>query len=649
MVTLVDREEAQRKAIKLIGANTSIVSNASSELAPSDVALDIVNWVPDRVGQLKKIPIGYYRHDFSDTIAKVIAYPEKQASRLLISTASGGLYRLLNETATPLSFPSQTPLIHNATAQGTVITGYFTYRNNLFLLTGNHVAYVYDGKDVTLWGQDGIIPPVSLNTILEYSYTVVTTVAVHVVVLPSTSNGYCYEATTGGDTSGTEPTWPTTIGDTVTDGTVVWTCKDRVSVKDTDEDYNYRITWWDGKSESNPSPEAGIPVSPTNGLVAISFNTGLSNVEQIRIYRYDYDTNNYRFVRSVDKSVAGLADDATAVFIDQIAGFSLGRELEYDNGNPPPGRFATVYANRAFMAGDTANPNRLYYSKHEVPYSWRSSVVIEDKGGDKIVGLATLKTELLIFKQYATHVLTGISEDTFSVKELFPVGAYSHDSIVVAGDMCYFMSREGFYETDGMSVRKISSPIDDYFNAENQWTLKDTTAMYVPQMGAIYWNIGKSFSPADEVTWIYFIERRQWFRTTMGITSGANMDGETYFALTSKVYQLVDTGYPTVKSIFESHPLPLSNSVDKAIVRHISITGGGMEVGTALDIYYKADYATSWTLLRSVAITSAQDTKRVSCNIPCNYLQVKLEHTGDMEKLVQVTVEFMYKRLEPHE
>lgn len=42
-------------------------------------------------------------------------------------------------------------------------------------------------------------------------------------VHPTTSNGLFYRCTTAGTTGATEPTWPTPLGSTVTDGTVVWT------------------------------------------------------------------------------------------------------------------------------------------------------------------------------------------------------------------------------------------------------------------------------------------------------------------------------------------------------------------------------------------------------------------------------------------
>lgn len=54
---------------------------------------------------------------------------------------------------------------------------------------------------------------------------VATAVSLHQWIRKNTNNGFTYEATTAGTTSNVQPTFPTVIGNTVTDGSVVWTCR----------------------------------------------------------------------------------------------------------------------------------------------------------------------------------------------------------------------------------------------------------------------------------------------------------------------------------------------------------------------------------------------------------------------------------------
>lgn len=63
-----------------------------------------------------------------------------------------------------------------------------------------------------------------LDAIPTASWAPATVVGTNDSVVPSASNGYIFECTTAGLTGALEPTWPTTLAATVTDGTVVWTC-----------------------------------------------------------------------------------------------------------------------------------------------------------------------------------------------------------------------------------------------------------------------------------------------------------------------------------------------------------------------------------------------------------------------------------------
>ena len=49
-------------------------------------------------------------------------------------------------------------------------------------------------------------------------------------VIPSVTNTYFYRATTAGTSDASEPTWPTTVGETVVDGTVTWTCVGKIDL-----------------------------------------------------------------------------------------------------------------------------------------------------------------------------------------------------------------------------------------------------------------------------------------------------------------------------------------------------------------------------------------------------------------------------------
>lgn len=135
------------------------------------------------------------------------------------------------------------------------------------------------------------------------------TVAAGDMVRPTTRNGYWYTTTGGGTTAGGEPTWPTTIGATVTDNSVTWTCVGllgRGAQGAGTRSYRACYEWTDAKGQTHRSaPSLALSVASTissSGASAVTVDTlRLTTKTGVRVvlYRTDNGGTTYRPVASV--------------------------------------------------------------------------------------------------------------------------------------------------------------------------------------------------------------------------------------------------------------------------------------------------------------------------------------------------------------
>lgn len=140
------------------------------------------------------------------------------------------------------------------------------------------------------------------------------------------------------------------------------------------------------------------------------------------------------------------------------------------------------FKGRLFVWGSADYPNRLRYSSYNRPdcFTGADSGYTDSFGGsDKILNAVPFYNELIVFKERSVYLLEGFSPSTFgSTRITNTIGLSSPKTAQVAEigspnmkddeplSIALWQDVDGIYAFDGRKPRKISLPIDSYFNQE---------------------------------------------------------------------------------------------------------------------------------------------------------------------------------------
>lgn len=138
-----------------------------------------------------------------------------------------------------------------------------------------------------------------------------------------------------------------------------------------------------------------------------------------------------------------------------------------------------AYNLRLFGAGDTSNPQRLYYSALSngdtlgITVSSGGYVDIRIANNTAITGLMALGSSLLIFHKTGVSRFTGWSIDDIEVASgtqgiSDDVGTIAPNSLVTVENVGFFMTDRGIYEVNEYGVTPISVPIDSAIRGLDQ-------------------------------------------------------------------------------------------------------------------------------------------------------------------------------------
>lgn len=252
--------------------------------------------------------------------------------------------------------------------------------------------------------------------------------------------------------------------------------------------YSYKITFrYDGYQESNGSP-ASNSVTVTNediDLTSIPTSSETDIVIARKIYRTEADGSTYKLVTTI-------TDNTTTTYTDSLADGSLGANIPTDHDIPPNCKYFLLHDERILMAGNTANPSRVYFTDISgvtsypdiVPTNNFLDIAADD--GDEITGLAhdPLGSVCVFKKNNIYRVNTSGKPTQWTITgPIDPHGCISPDSIAETPEGVVYLSRSGERGKElrlftGQVSRLISERIEPTLNRIRSTDEEDVVGKY---------------------------------------------------------------------------------------------------------------------------------------------------------------------------
>lgn len=200
------------------------------------------------------------------------------------------------------------------------------------------------------------------------------------------------------------------------------------------------------------------------------------------------------------------------------------------------------FKGRLFLWGDPEYPNRLRYSCYDRPdcFSGSDSSYTSTFGDQKpILCVINFYNELIIFKEDSVWMLEGYSPETFGILKLADTIGIASPKTACAAEIgnpsmhadeplsvAIWQDVDGVYMSDGRKPRKVSLPVDHYFNPEYSTCIG---AANIRNRGAYIDPINNEyhlFLPTGELVYNYLTD--EWYppwEREIDLISGINLKG----------------------------------------------------------------------------------------------------------------------------
>ncbi len=261
----------------------------------------------------------------------------------------------------------------------------------------------------------------------------------------------------------------------------------------------------------------------------------------------------------------------------------------------PNGDYIELFYDRLWIAGNSNNPDRLYFSTAGQNGAdiedWTAPVEegeanmhggfidVRSYDGSKIIGLKVVFNSLIIFKNKSAYKLYGSSPDNFEIAQVFSSnGAIANNSIVTGNNGCFYLASDGVYYYDGTNTNLISQKLSKTFSRLSK--------EYAGRANAIYYDNKYILSmPIDGSTEnncvvIYDVNNKSWMTyDTQKCSNLFEFKHRLYFTEGEKMYEFIfNSDGGAYHMLWETPMYSMGTKNSRKNINYVYFTGKGGKV-----------------------------------------------------------------------
>lgn len=199
--------------------------------------------------------------------------------------------------------------------------------------------------------------------------------------------------------------------------------------------------------------------------------SGEAHVDNIRIFRSSTTSTKWHLLIELANSTASYTDNiADTTIVDN-------RAIDSIHEGKPEANLGGIAMWRNRLWGWYGR--KLYWTKENIPEKWWSASSkgtipesVDDDEAEPIKFIFPYRNALIIWTTTKVYGMFGMNEENFHLELIEEnIGLLGPRTVQACGAVLYFLTRDGVYEYDGVSINHVSRWIDEDFHGYNRGIL----------------------------------------------------------------------------------------------------------------------------------------------------------------------------------